>query len=82
MRCLLTLLFGVGDVRSGRSGAFVTLNADLAPCALLVEYASEGLAVVKFQHADIDIENLKEVMSGITNFFTGSDGWLDSIANA
>jgi hypothetical protein len=39
-------------------------------------------AVAKFQHADIDIENLKDVMSGIANFFSGSDGWLDSIANA
>jgi len=39
-------------------------------------------AVAKFQYAHIDIENLKDVMSGIANFFSGSDGWLDSIANA
>jgi hypothetical protein len=39
-------------------------------------------AVVKFQHANIDIENLKDVMSGVASFFNGSDGWLDSIANA
>jgi hypothetical protein len=39
-------------------------------------------AVVKFQHPDIDIENLKDVMSGVAHFFSGSDGWFDSIANA
>jgi hypothetical protein len=39
-------------------------------------------AVAKFQHANIDIKNLKDVMSGIASFFNGSDGWLDSIANA
>ena len=38
-------------------------------------------AVAKFQYANIDIENLKDVMSGIANFFSGSDGWLDSITN-
>jgi hypothetical protein len=39
-------------------------------------------AFTKFQYAHIDIENLKDVMSGIANLFSGSDGWLDSIANA
>ncbi|HEY8095570.1 MAG TPA: hypothetical protein VIE65_05685 [Methylobacter sp.] len=39
-------------------------------------------AVAKFEHENIDIENLKDVMSGVANFFDGSDGWLDSIANA
>lgn len=39
-------------------------------------------AVAKFQHSDVDIKNLKDVMCGVANFFSGSDGWLDSIANA
>jgi hypothetical protein len=39
-------------------------------------------AVAKFQHTNIDIENLKDVMSGVASFFNGSDGWLDRIANA
>jgi len=39
-------------------------------------------AATKFQYADIDTENLKDVMIGIANFLNGSDGWLDSIANA
>jgi hypothetical protein len=37
--------------------------------------------MAKFQHSDVDIENLKDVMSGVANFLNGSDGWLDSIAN-
>jgi hypothetical protein len=43
--------------------------------------AKDGV-VVKFQQPDIDIANLKDVMSGVANFFSGSDGWLNSIANA
>jgi hypothetical protein len=39
-------------------------------------------AVAQFQHADVDIENLKDVMSGVAHFFSGSDGWLNIIANA
>jgi hypothetical protein len=39
-------------------------------------------AVTKLQYAHIDIENLKDVMSGVAHFFSGSDGWLDDIANA
>jgi hypothetical protein len=39
-------------------------------------------AVVRFPYRNIDIDNLKDVMSGIANFFSGSDGWLNSIANA
>ena len=39
-------------------------------------------AVAQFQHANVDIENLKDVMSGVAHFFSGCDGWLDSIANA
>ena len=46
-------------------------------------YATSKKGVVaKFQHANIDIENLKDVMKGVANFLDGSDGWLDSIANA
>jgi len=37
---------------------------------------------VKFQYDHIDIENLKDVMAGIHNFFSGSDGWLNDIVNA
>lgn len=39
-------------------------------------------AVVKFPHDDIDIENLRDVMNGVANFFSGLDGWLDNVANA
>lgn len=39
-------------------------------------------AVAQFGHPNIDLDNLKDVMTGIANFFNGSDGWLDSIANA
>ena len=39
-------------------------------------------AVAQFQHANVDIENLRDVMSGVAHFFSGCDGWLDSIANA
>jgi hypothetical protein len=46
-------------------------------------YATKkGGAVVEFQHSHIDIVNLKDVMDGVANFLSGSDGWLDSIANA
>jgi hypothetical protein len=43
--------------------------------------AKDG-AVAQFQHSNVDIENLKDVMSGVAHFFSGSDGWLGSIANA
>jgi hypothetical protein len=43
--------------------------------------AKDG-AVAEFQHSNVDIENLKDVMGGVAHFFSGSDGWLDSIANA
>lgn len=43
---------------------------------------ANGGAVAKFQHSNVDIDNLKDVTSGVANFFNGSDGWLDSIANA
>jgi hypothetical protein len=33
--------------------------------------------VVAYQHSYIDICNLKDVMEGVANFFSGSDGWLD-----
>ena len=39
-------------------------------------------AVVAFQHQDVDISNLKDVMEGVANFISGADGWLDTIANA
>lgn len=39
-------------------------------------------SIVKFQHDNVDIENLKDVMSAVANFFSASDGWLDRIANA
>lgn len=39
-------------------------------------------ALVSFRHSSIDIHNLKDVMNGVANFFQGSDGWLDGIANA
>jgi hypothetical protein len=39
--------------------------------------AKDG-AVVKFQHPSIDIDNLMDVMSGLANFFHGTDGWLDA----
>lgn len=35
-----------------------------------------------FQYENIDIENLKDVMDGVANFFDGSDGWLDSNTKA
>jgi hypothetical protein len=38
--------------------------------------------VVEFQHPIIEIDNLQDVMKGVANFFGGTDGWLDSIANA
>ena len=38
-------------------------------------------SVFEFQHWHIDISNLKDVMGGIANFFSGSDGWLDSVSN-
>jgi hypothetical protein len=44
--------------------------------------AAKGGAVAKFQHSNVDIDYLKDVMSGVAIFFNGSDGWLDSIANA
>ncbi len=38
--------------------------------------------VLEFQRPNIDIFNLKDVMEGVANFFSGSDGWLDNIAGA
>jgi hypothetical protein len=46
------------------------------------QHAAKDGAVAQFQHSNVDIENLKNVMSGVAHFFSGSDGWLDSIANA
>jgi hypothetical protein len=44
--------------------------------------AAKNGATARFQHSNVDVENLKDVMSGVANFFSGSDGWLDNIANA
>ena len=38
-------------------------------------------AVVEYPIANIDIENPKDVMVGVRSFFTGSDGWFNSVAN-
>jgi hypothetical protein len=43
---------------------------------------SKSGAATKFQHPHIDIENLRDVMDGVAHFLAGSDGWLDSRANA
>ncbi|MBU3891080.1 hypothetical protein [Methylosinus sp. KRF6] len=38
--------------------------------------------VISLLHSDVDIENLKDVMNGVSNFLNGSDGWLASVVNA
>jgi hypothetical protein len=38
--------------------------------------------VSKLQYLDLDIDNPKDVITDVANFFGGSDGWLNSIANA
>lgn len=44
-------------------------------------YATDNRgAMVNFQHGNIDIANLKDVMQGIANFFRGADGWLSNAA--
>jgi hypothetical protein len=37
--------------------------------------------VAKFQNYNIDLNNLKDVMAGVTNFFTGADGFLDQMSD-
>jgi hypothetical protein len=30
----------------------------------------------------IDLENIRDIMEGIADFFTGLDGWLDNLQSA
>jgi hypothetical protein len=39
-------------------------------------------SVRRFQYPNIDLGNLKDVMTGVANFFSGCDGWLSHVALA
>jgi len=72
-----------GDEAIEAVGKIVEQFDDWDKIGIAFRYAAtKAGALAAFQHAEIDISNLQDLVEGVANFFSGSDGWLDCISNA
>jgi hypothetical protein len=70
------------DEANAAVGRAVKQFHDWDKAGMRFRYAtSKQRRAATFQYENIDIENLKEVMTAIAHFLSGSDGWLNDLVN-